>query len=106
MKLLPTDKHDRTLWATELPTPTPHDLPDLEITIGYTGDSSCEKAIPLDSFVIPQIKRAVNSFDELLAALRQTIDALYNETHGQPHSPWIESVMADAQNAIAKAVQP
>lgn len=40
---------------------------------------------------------------ELLAALKETLDALFNETHGQADSPWIQTVKARAAAAIAKA---
>jgi hypothetical protein len=45
----------------------------------------------------------VNVNTELSAALHKTLDALYNETHGDDDTPWIRSVKADAEAAIAKA---
>lgn len=49
------------------------------------------------------IVRAVNSHDDLVAALGRTLNALYNETHGNVDSPWICSVKANARAALAKA---
>lgn len=41
----------------------------LEITIGYTGDSSAEKAVDLDNEVIPFITTACNNFNNKLDEL-------------------------------------
>ena len=63
MKLQPTDKHNRTLLATELPAKInddlDNDMPELEITIGYTTTENDggggRKAVVLDNLVIPAI---------------------------------------------------
>lgn len=41
--------------------------------------------------------------DELLEALKETTDALYNETKGHTDTRWIGSVKSKAQAAIARA---
>ena len=70
MKLLPTDKSNRTLLATELRIVSRDDKGRLEITIGYTGESTVANAIPLDHQVIPATVRAVNCHEDLLAACK------------------------------------
>lgn len=47
--------------------------------------------------------RLIAAAPELLAALRVTLDALHNETHGDDDSPWMTSVKEQASAAIAKA---
>jgi len=49
------------------------------------------------------IVRAVNVHEELVTTLKETLDALYNETIDTPHRPWINSVKERARQAIAKA---
>lgn len=73
MKLEPSDKHNRTRIATGLRQYDPRHPETLEIAINYTGASTCANAIPLDRDVIPRIVQAVNSFDDLLAALAECV---------------------------------
>ncbi len=39
----------------------------------------------------------------LKATLAECLDALYNETHGQPDSPWVKKVKAKARIALERA---
>ena len=50
--------------------------------------------------------RLIAAAPELLTALVETLDALYNETHGETDSPWIATVKEKARAAIAKAKTP
>ncbi len=50
-----------------------------------------------------QLAEARATAADLLAALRETLDALYNETHGQLDSHWIHTTKAKANAAIARA---
>lgn len=40
--------------------------------------------------------------DELAAALKRTLDALFNETHGQKDTPWVATTKLEARAALAK----
>lgn len=49
------------------------------------------------------IVRAVNGHQALVDALKQTLDALYNETSGQDDSHWITQVKTQAHEALRQA---
>ncbi len=67
----------RRLKFTDLPD-TVEDLaglPELEVDIRYTGESSGRKAIVLDNAIIPELVRRVNGFEALLTACRIAFEA-------------------------------
>lgn len=49
------------------------------------------------------VVRACNAHEELISALRETLDALYNETDGEKDSEWIKEVKLNAKKALEKA---
>ncbi len=53
-----TTPHTRTINITKIRKR--HCLPALTITIGYTGDSNCDKGVTLDHAIIPAIIKALN----------------------------------------------
>lgn len=65
-----TTKHNRTLLAKGIQS-KPHQ--ELEITIGYTGESSAFKAIPLDGEIIPAIHQNNRIALELLPEIIKLI---------------------------------
>lgn len=46
---------------------------ELLVTIGYTGNSSARKAVPLDNVVIPDILHAVNAYDPLVQLCKELL---------------------------------
>lgn len=69
---------------------------------------SCEDATPGlllrlakgRTALVATFKSEPSPQDELRAVLKETLDALLNETVGKPDSPWIASVKTNARNAI------
>lgn len=57
--------HNRTIKVTEIPTNQPGDLSELTIQITYTKNTNegavIDKAIALDTHVIPAIIKALNT---------------------------------------------
>jgi hypothetical protein len=50
-----------------------------------------------------ELMRRWDNHDALLEALKQTLDALHNETHGKKDSAWITETKEKASSAIANA---
>ena len=67
------------------------------------------KATGYIAFIPPQHENAeansrlIAAAPSLLEALKNTLDALYNETHGEDDTSYVREVKADARAAIAKA---
>jgi hypothetical protein len=86
--LVETGGKEWAIWGGDMHSPKPR----------YRVLSIKEGIIPTNAD-----RDLIAAAPELLEALQATLDALYNETHGQDDSPWIASVKTAARAAIAKA---
>lgn len=107
IKIIESGKHNRTLIVQNIPTKHEDDLNEIEVTLNYTqdGNPALSKAIALDSHVTPEIVRAVNCHEELVAAL----DNILNEASRNDAGIWLDleafqdHVATIALAALAKA---
>lgn len=93
MKLLDT-YHARTFQVTNGLPPAE---PPLDIEVTYPGDASVTKGILLDAQVLPQIQRAVNCHDELLAACQEAFDELSSINQNQELIDALDWVISKCQ---------
>lgn len=107
MKIELSEHSSRFLNVTGIPRGHPADVDKLAVYVMYRDTASVENALALDGQVIPQIVRAVNLHDELVAALDgcvRWLEALReaNEISVIETAPEGVSILA-ARAAIAKA---
>ena len=106
MKLKPTEKHNRTLLAVELPTKMKFDLSQVEFYINYTLEENeggaCHKAIALDDHVVPQIVRAVNMHEQLVEAVKHLERILSGKPYDRDEQEFLQQARALIQEAKAR----